>query len=109
MLRALADFELFHLFYRPENPQHTRNLNFVAVKRLQLNLDTLYRNWVDNAPRDYQAFFRSRRLAVITCRYGQNAPIELFGDLENQANEFARMHRWHDARWVSIALATHIT
>ena len=85
-----------------------RSLNFNAILKLNAALPLRYARWIATAPPSYKSFFGTRRLAIITCRYGQNAVVDTRLNVQDQSEAFGRLHRWSEMRWVSLAIASDI-
>jgi hypothetical protein len=80
-----------------------------AIVRIDDGIRNLYRGWVSGAlPRKVKTWFKARRLAVITCRYGQNMAIYGRENFVSQGQDWERMRSWGKLRYACIAIASDI-
>ena len=90
--------------------------------RIQLSYDNMVRfndifieqweQWLQDSPWKTDSFLVSRTPVAVTIRYGQNIPVCISEDPERLAEEASRwddQRIWIKLRFVTFALATHIT
>jgi hypothetical protein len=70
-----------------------------------------YKTWISNAPEEYRydGWFSGRKPIAITSRYGQNQPIGLETEIEEEeSNNWDTQRDWSKLKYVTVAIATHL-
>ncbi|CCM06664.1 uncharacterized protein FIBRA_08949 [Fibroporia radiculosa] len=86
------------------------NLNVQQLKQISKLFKT-WGDWVAAAPNHYRQdpFFRTHSPISVTCRYGQNQPICVPRQSAYEASIWDRERDYSKIRFVSMAIATHLS
>jgi hypothetical protein len=108
-LFCYAFFQL-NLTLLPSREDHTIGLNFEALTALHSLLVDGYDDWVDGAPSHWKkdGFLRNNKPIIITSRYGQNASIAVYGNEEQEAEDWNSERNYSKIAYLTFALATSI-
>jgi len=86
-------------------------LNLIQLKSLNNAIKWHYETWVRSAPDIYKedGFINEQYPVAVTCRYGQNQPLGLFVENEEEEeNNWDHDQDFSKLRYISVAIATHL-
>lgn len=87
-------------------------LNHESMVRFNESFSKMWVRWVNESPWANDDFLKNRTPVGVTIRYGQNVPISLSSERDSvrmERNQWDEQRRWENLRFVTFALATHIT
>lgn len=87
-------------------------LNFANMNRFNSLFIQLWPEFITNSPWTVDPFLMFRTPVAVSVRYGQNIPICVSNtpqDLEIERLQWKTQRQWQNLRFVTFAVATHIT
>jgi hypothetical protein len=102
-------FRLFSLLiFSGQHGTETRQMNLRQAEQFNTLFIDHWMTWLEGSPWKDDPILTDRFPVALSVKYGQNIPICVSGEEENERTYLLRQRKWGCCRFVTFAIASHV-